>query len=174
MVEKGKFLDTACKPEHLRRSFSGHAECRFPVWTVLLALLFVFGCHLPKMSLIEDPLTPEEHLNLGVAYEKKGEFEGAVREYRAAAGKLPVAYLYLGNVYFQMEEYEQAETYYRKASKYEMCRADAYNNLAWLYYTRREKLDQAEALALEAISINPEKQAVYADTLEKIRGLKGR
>jgi len=174
VVEKGEFLDTACNPEHLRGDLSGRVECRFPVWIVLLALLFVLGCHLPRVSLIEDPLTPEEHLNLGVAYEENGEFEGAVREYSAAAGKFPVAYLYLGNVYFRMKDYEQAETYYRRASKYEGCRADAYNNLAWLYYTKREKLGKAEALALEAISINPEKQAVYADTLDKIRRLKGR
>ena len=47
--------------------------------------------------------------------------------------------------------------------------ADAYNNLAWLYYTKKENLDEAESLAAKAIELNPEKRDVYQDTLDKIR-----
>ena len=126
-------------------------------------------CALPRIVVLEDPLTPEEHLNLGVAYEKKGEFENAIREYRLAAKKLPLAYLYLGNVHFQKKELDEAEKYYKKTIRKEPTNADAYNNLAWLYYVRDENLDEAEALALKAMELNSLKAQIYEDTLEKIR-----
>ncbi|MBI5968685.1 MAG: tetratricopeptide repeat protein [Deltaproteobacteria bacterium] len=138
----------------------------------LCALLLFSGCSLPKIIILKDPLTPEEHLNLGVAYEKQGEFDAAVKEYRLAAKKLPLAYLYLGNAHFQKEDWEKAEEYYKKAIRKEPANADAHNNLAWLYYTRKINLDQAESLALKAIELNPTKEEIYRDTLEKIRELK--
>jgi tetratricopeptide (TPR) repeat protein len=126
------------------------------------------------MIIIKDPLTPEEHINLGVAYEKEGEFDQAIKEYRLASKKLPIAYFYLGNVHFQKEQWGEAETYYKKAIKKAPQQAEAYNNLAWLYYIRGENLDQAEALVLKAIELNSSKGPTYRDTLEKIREKKGR
>ncbi len=121
--------------------------------------------------MLDDPLSPEEHLNLGVTYEKQGELENALKEYKEASKRLPLAYLYMGNIYFQRDEYKEAEIYYKKAIKKDPVNADAYNNLAWLYYTKREKLDEAERLALKAIELNPSKKEIYEDTLEKIKGL---
>ena len=131
--------------------------------------ILMWGCSVPKIIILKDPLTPEEHINLGVAYEKEGELDQAIKEYRLAAKKLPIAYLYLGNVHFQKEEWADAETYYKKAIKKGPQHADAYNNLAWLYCTRGENLDQAETLALKAIELNSSKEPTYRDTLEKIR-----
>jgi len=142
------------------------------LFSLLLALswLILFsGCSLPRIIVVKDPLTSEEHLNLGVAYEKEGEFDNAIAEYRLAAKKLPIAYLYLGNAHFQKNEWVEAEEYYKKAIKRDPKNADAYNNLAWLYYTKREKLDKAENLVLRAIELNPAKDNTYRDTLEKIR-----
>ncbi len=133
------------------------------------SLLLIFGCAFPRIIVLEDPLTPEEHLNLGVAYEEKAEFEHAIKEYKLAAKKLPIGYLYLGNAYFQKNDLDAAERYYRKAIKKASDNADAYNNLAWLYYTKDENLDEAEALALKAMELNPQKTHIYRDTLEKIR-----
>ena len=130
------------------------------------------GCTLPKIMILKDPLTPEEHLDLGMAYEKKGEFDGAIKEYNLAVKKIPLANLYLGNVYFQKNDLGQAEKYYRRAIQKEPGHADAYNNLAWLYYTKKEELEEAEKLALKAMELNPEKNSIYRDTLEKIRELK--
>jgi tetratricopeptide (TPR) repeat protein len=121
---------------------------------------------------LKDPLTPEEHLNLGVAYEQKGELDHAMKEYQLASKKLPIAYLYLGNAHFQKNEFPKAETYYKKAIKKEPQNADAHNNLAWLYYTTRENLAEGERLALKAIELNPAKEDIYKDTLEKIRELR--
>jgi tetratricopeptide (TPR) repeat protein len=135
-------------------------------------MVWVSGCSLPRIIILKDPLTPEEHLNLGVAYEKKGEFDLAIKEYEAAAKKLPVAFLYLGNVSFQKQEWKKAEMYYRKAIERDSRNADAHNNLAWLYYTEKENLEEAEVLAIKAIELNPSKGHTYRDTLEKIRQLK--
>jgi tetratricopeptide (TPR) repeat protein len=133
-------------------------------WVVLFS-----GCTLPKIVFVKDPLTPEEHLNLGVAYEKRGEFDNAIKEYKLAAKKQPIAYLYLGNAHFQKKEWAQAEHYYKKAIETDPKNADAYNNLAWLYYTQGENLNEAERLAIQAIDLNPSKEHVYRDTLDKIR-----
>src|SRR4030043_2126244 len=134
--------------------------------------LFISSCTIPRIIVLDDPLSPEEHLNLGVTYEKQGDFDNALKEYKTASKKLPLAYLYMGNVYFQKKEYEEAEVHYKKAIKKDPVNADAYNNLAWLYFTKREKLDEAERLALKAIELNPLKKEEYGDTLEKIRGFR--
>ena len=138
---------------------------------VLGSLLFA-GCSLPRIIVLEDPLSPEEHLNLGVAYEKKGEWESAIKEYEAASKKLPLAYTYLGNVYFQKNEFQVAEEYYRKAINKDPENADAYNNLAWLYFTKKEQLEEAEQLVLKAMELNPSKKDVYQDTLDQIRAVR--
>jgi tetratricopeptide (TPR) repeat protein len=138
---------------------------------MLYALCF-FGCAFPRIIVLDDTLSPEEHLNLGVTYERNGELDNALKEYRKASKRLPAAYLYIGNIYFQKKEFDDAESCYKKAIKKDPKNADAYNNLAWLYFIKRENLDEAEKLAYKAIEINPAKRNIYQDTLEKIRTLK--
>ena len=138
----------------------------------LFFLMLLNGCSLTKVVIPKDPLTPEEHLNLGVAYEKDGVLDSAIKEYKYAAKKLPIANLYLGNAYFLKNELNQAETFYKKMIRKDPTNGDAYNNLAWLYYMKQEKLDVAEEYALRAIELNPLKTNIYRDTLEKIRELR--
>jgi tetratricopeptide (TPR) repeat protein len=83
-----------------------------------------------------------------------------------------IAYLYLGNAHFLKNELGEAETYYKKMIKKDSQNGDAHNNLAWLYYIKRENLDVAERYALSAIQLNPLKDPIYRDTLEKIKELK--
>ena len=135
-------------------------------------LLFTTGCSFPRVILLKDPLTPEEHLSLGVTYEQQGDFDNAIKEYNLAAKKLPRAFLYLGNAHFQKKEWKKAEAYYRLAIEKQPDNADAHNNLAWLYYTRRENLDEAEKLAQRALILNPGKGDLYRDTLEKLREMR--
>ncbi len=139
---------------------------------VVCSLVFFCGCAFPRIVVLDDPLTPEEHLNLGVAYEKKGELDSAIKEYELAAKKLSIAYLYLGNAYFQKEILGEAEKYYRLAIENEILNADAHNNLAWLYYVKKENLDEAESLVLKAIELNPSKNDIYGDTLKRIKEFK--
>ena len=111
----------------------------------VLCLIFLSvcfsACSLPRIVVLDDPLGPEEHLNLGVTYEKNGELDNALEEYKKAIENEPDS-------------------------------ADAYNNLAWLYCTEKTNLDEAEALVLKALQLNPSKQDIYNDTLERIRELK--
>lgn len=130
------------------------------------------SCSLPRIVVLEDPLSAEEHLNLGVTYEMNGELDSALEEYKKASKSLPLAYTYIGNIFFKKGELEDAEVYYRRAIKEEPNPSDACNNLAWLYYTEKKNLDEAEKLALKAIQLDPSKKDTYQDTLEKIRELK--
>jgi len=138
---------------------------------VLLIFLFTFSlssCSLPRIVVIDDPLTPEEHINLGVVYEKKGQYDEAISEYKKASKTLPVAYLYMGNASFLKGDLEGAEQFYRRAIREDSTNADAMNNLAWLYYKLGKNLDEAEALVMRAIEIRPERADAYRDTLMKI------
>jgi len=135
----------------------------------LCAATLLSACSIPRIIIIKDPLTPEEHLNLGVAYERSGEFDQAIREYQLAAKKLPIAFLYLGNAYFLRNDWDQAEICYKKAIKKDAKNAAAHNNLAWLYYQKGKNLEEAEALAQKAIELDSSQSSVYRDTLEKVR-----
>ncbi len=141
---------------------------KIPMVFGFCALLFLSSCAFPRIMILKDPLTPQEHLNLGVAYEQQGELDAALQEYKQAAKKIAGAYLYIGNVHFQKKEWDEAERNYRKAIRQEPGNADAANNLAWLYYTKKENLDRAETLARQALELNPANGEIYRDTLEKI------
>jgi tetratricopeptide (TPR) repeat protein len=143
--------------------------------SVLLAslscLLLLVSCSLPRIIVLDDSLSPEEHLNLGVAYEKKAEYDPAIAEYKKASKQINLAYVYLGNVYFQKGDYEKAERSYKKAIDKDPSLADAYNNLAWLYYSKKESLPEAESLASRAVELDP-KSETYCDTLARIRTIR--
>jgi tetratricopeptide (TPR) repeat protein len=137
--------------------------------TILIILFAVLlsACSLPRIIVFKDPLTPEEHVNLGVAYENKGELDDALTEYKAASKSLPLATLYMANVHFQKKEFGKAERLYEKAiSRTQDPRA--YNNLAWLYYTTDRNLAKAEELARKAVDLSPDSHD-FSDTLARIK-----
>ncbi|MCX7794400.1 MAG: tetratricopeptide repeat protein [Thermodesulfovibrionales bacterium] len=136
-----------------------------------IIILFISSCGLPRIIILTDPLSPEEHINLGLSYEEKAEYDAALREYETAARKLDIAYLYIGNLYFKMGDYEKAERAYRKAIK-KTSDPRAMNNLAWLYYILNKDLDRAEELAQEAVKKDPGNQD-FIDTLMRIRERRG-
>jgi tetratricopeptide (TPR) repeat protein len=155
-----------------RNSLSGRYLKNITYLLLILMINLLMSCSLPRIIVLDDPLSPEEHLNLGVTYEKNGEFDNALKEYKIASKKIAIAYLYMGNIFFQKNEYESAEASYRKAIKEYPENADAHNNLAWLFYVRKENLGEAEDLALKAIGLNHSKTNIYQDTLDKIKSLK--
>lgn len=178
---KDKFLDSPCYSQSKIKKTNSQwpsVKCNrrknflltFICLTILL--LCLVSCTLPRFICVKDNLSKEEHLNLGVIYEKNGEFGDAIKEYKKAAKKLPRAYSYIGNIYFQKGEFCKAEKYYKKSIKDAPYYADAYNNLAWLYCIEKKNIDDAEGLVLKAIQINPSKINIYKDTLEKIREVK--
>lgn len=141
-------------------------------YALILAVLCLTGaCSLPRFIVLHDALSPEEHISLGVAYEKKGDLEGALKEYGVASARLPVAYLYMGNVHFAKKEYDLAGKRYRQAIA-GSGDPRAYNNLAWLHYTLDADLKEAQELAETAVGLSPD-SAEFRDTLDKIRKRRG-
>jgi tetratricopeptide (TPR) repeat protein len=134
---------------------------------LIVPVLLLAACSLPRILVLHDPLNSQEHIDLGVSYEKRGEFSAAIKEYEEAAKDLPQAYLFMGNVYFQQKNYDAAAKAYRKAID-ATDNPHALNNLAWLYYTTDTKLDEAERLARRAVELSPDDKG-FADTLKKIR-----
>ena len=131
--------------------------------------LFLLGCSgFPRLVILHDPLTAQEHVQLGVTYEEQGEWERAMAEYRAALKKdhrhLP-ALVNLGNVHTQRRHYPEAERYYRKALKLDPNHPMANNNLAWILIIQGTDLAEAEGLIRKAIVSDPDRRAVYLDTL---------
>lgn len=178
-MEKDEFLDIVDKTE-VRRKIKNLSLSLLSVFC-LLSFVLSFSCSFPRIIVLDDPLTPEEHINLGVVYEGKGEFDNAIEEFKKASKKLPAAYLYLGNTYMQKGDLDEAEKNYKKAIRKQPDLADAYNNLAWLYYTKakdlrlktediKEILKEAEMLALKALDLSPSNEN-YKDTLNRIREL---
>ncbi len=167
---KDRLLDLTYK--RLRNSIN--------LFLLLLILFLLSSCSLPRIVILDDPLSPEEHINLGVAYEHQGLFDNAIEEYKKATKKISIAYFYLANAYMQKNDLEKAERYYKKSIKKSPDTVDAYNNLAWLYYIKakdsldiedkKELLKKAERLSLKSLEINPTNEN-YIDTLNKIREL---
>ena len=145
---------------------NGKLDPCYKTFCLILLLLVLASCSLPRFRILNDPLTPEEHINLGVSYEKQGEFDGALKEYTAASRELPVAYFYMGNVYFQKNDIKGAASAYKRAIK-KTGDPRAYNNLAWLYYTHDMNLTGAEGLARKAVEIAPDSPD-FKNTLQKI------
>jgi tetratricopeptide (TPR) repeat protein len=149
-MEKNRLLDACAK-----------------AFTLIFVLGALCSCSLPHIAILHDPLTPEEHVDLGLSYEKNREFDAALREYKAASSKLPIAYLYIGNIQFQKNEFGKAEGSYKKAIEKTQS-PHAFNNLAWLYYSINKNLQEAEKLAEKAVGLSPETEE-FKDTLSKIR-----
>jgi len=102
-----------------------------------LCITLNFSCSYISGALnYEDPLTAEEHNNLGVAYEKEEKYKLAVSEYKKAAkkdGKLVTPLINIGNVYFKQGKFKKAGKYYRKALDKDENSVLAANNLGNVY-----------------------------------------
>lgn len=146
--------------------------CKKHILIICLLTFILGGCSMPRIIVLDDPLTPHEHISLGLAYENKGLLDEAIKEYKKAAKKSPDAFLYLGNAYFLKNDLDMAEKYYKKSIRERPENSDAYNNLAWIYYLKRQKLEEAEYLARKALELNPNKKEIYLDTLIKINEIK--
>lgn len=134
----------------------------------LLPLLLVTACALPKIVVLEDSLTAEEHNDLGYVYEQKEMYDLARKEYLLAAGKRDdwdIPYFNLGCLAFKNGEYPAAEEFFRKALSRAPDNADAMNNLANALLMQKRR-DEARRIMEKALSI--EDKEAYRDTVRKI------
>lgn len=134
-----------------------------------LGALFFSSCTpIPKIIILHDPLTVDEHLSLGLSYELKEEFDYAIEEYSKALKAAKKDYrplFYLGNVYYKKKEHGLAESYYRKALRKTSDKGDIHNNLAWVYIDTA-KFEEAEKEVNRALKIK--RDPYYMDTLANI------
>lgn len=149
---------------------------------LLLSLFFLqavlaAGCgRMPRIIVLEDPLTAEEHLELGVAYERNGEIDLAIREYERALrkdGKSFQARVNLGNVRLAKKEYGKAGEEYRKALAIRPGDPEATNNLAWAAILSGEDREEAAAGMEAVLSMEENRTPPFLDTLGVLRARMG-
>lgn len=132
---------------------------------------------LPRIVVLHDPLTADEHVKLGTSYEAQGLKEMAAQEFQAALRKQSTyapAFIGLGNLRFEEGGLQEAEDYYRRALDIDPDHPAANNNLAMVYLTRGERLDEAERLAHNALKRESPLQPYILDTLANIYARQGR
>jgi Tfp pilus assembly protein PilF len=140
---------------------------------LLLLFLLAGGCsRIPRIIVLEDPLSAAEHVELGVAYESKGELDLARREYERALRKDRKFYrarLNLGNVFLAKKEYGKAREEYFLALELRPEDAEATNNLSWAAIFSGEGIDEALA-RMESVVSGPEgRRPALLDTLGVLR-----
>jgi len=141
-------------------------------------IFLFFGCSLPGIYVIDDPLDARQRNDLGFVYEKQGKLDLAEKEYRLAARmdrNWAVPLFNLGNVHFKMGEQQKAETQFRKALRRDPENPDFMNNLAYVLY-KQGKYEEAEKWIGRALSIRADE--AYLETKKSIlsgkRGEQGR
>ena len=150
---------------------------RFLTWRhvlpFLLVLLLAGGCsRLPKIIILEDPLTAAEHVELGVAYERKGELDLARREYERALRKDGMffrARVNLGNIFLAKKEFGKAREEYLLALELRPGDAEATNNLSWAAILSGEGIDAALARMESVVSGPGGRRPALLDTLGVLR-----
>ena len=140
---------------------------------LLLLLLLAGGCsRIPRIIVLEDPLNAAEHVELGVAYERKGELDLAQREYERALlkdRKFFRARLNLGNIFLAKKEYGKAREEYLRALELQPGDAEAANNLSWAAIFSGEGIDEALARMESVVSGHGGRRATLLDTLGVLR-----
>jgi Tfp pilus assembly protein PilF len=121
---------------------------------VVAGVLLTAGCTswLSPQSM-RDPLTVDEHLQLGAVYQHQGQWEPASREYHSALQQQPEhgpALMALGNLAFEQSHWAEAADAFQRVLDREPHHAAAANNLAMVLLATDTRLDEAEQLARRA------------------------
>ena len=138
-----------------------------PVFLIFL----IAACAMPKIPqiiVIDDPLTAEQHNDLGVAYEQKGEFDLAGKEFEKAIKinkDWVIPYLNLAHLYYRQDKLDQAEATLREGLRIKGDHPDLLNNLAWVLMEKGQ-LKEAKTLIDKAIAIEDKEE--YQDTRQEI------
>jgi Tfp pilus assembly protein PilF len=127
-----------------------------------LAALALSGCgRMPQFVVLNDPLTAEEHVQLGVGYERQGELFLAEKEYGRALRKDPRCFqarVNLGNVALSEREYLTARKQYLKALEIRPGDPEATNNLAMAALRSGDKKHMDDAKRrIDAVLAGPER-----------------
>ncbi|HON38830.1 MAG: tetratricopeptide repeat protein [Desulfomonilia bacterium] len=125
---------------------------------------------MPRIVVLEDPLSASEHNELGVIYERSGKIDLARKEYLKAAEKdasWPVPLFNLGNLAYAQGDPAQAERFYRRCLALDGTDADVMNNLAHVLHEMGRDIDALEFIE-RALAV--ERKPEYLSTYEAITG----
>lgn len=156
----------------MRRSYSIYI-----ILTTLIVLVLLGCAGLPKIIILNDPLSADEHARLGRIYESQGKDDLALAQYKAGIKKDKrnvLLWRYLAELSYRQGDFKTAENALEKAAKLQPKDGDLYNNLAWVYIKQDRKLEKAEGLARKALVLTPEKRPYYLDTLGVVLLRQGR
>jgi Tfp pilus assembly protein PilF len=143
----------------------------------IITMSILYSCSLPRIIILKDPLSAEEHDKLGGIYESQGKFDLAAQQYREALKRDPKSLsslLLLGDLSYRTKNYSEAESSYKRAIKLQPDNGDIYNNLCWVYLQQNTGLEKADGLIRSAIAMTPAHRAYYLDTLGMVLLLSGR
>jgi len=135
---------------------------------LFLPALLISGCSLPKIIVLHDPLSADEHVHLGGIYEAQGKIELARDQYQAAVkqdAKHGKAWTLLGDAAVRLKDHSGAAKAYEKALALDPQNGDLHNNLAWVYVQQNEDLEEARDLVARALVLAPAHRPYYLDTL---------
>jgi len=120
----------------------------------------------------EDPEFGPAYHDRGVAYQKMGEMEKAIRDFGEAiriSDQNVSAYYNRGVCYTITRLYKRAIADYQRVIELAPKDPRAYNNLAWIYAVSKVKKFRNPELAIEharkAVELTNENHAAYVDTL---------
>ncbi len=160
----------------MSHSFSSAFRTPFILFAAVM-IAFLCGCSLPRIIILNDPLSAAEHDKLGRIYESQGKLDLAAQQYQAAIKQDPKSvssYLLLGDLSYRTKNYPEAESAYQKAIKLQPENGDIYNNLCWVYLEQNGSMEKAEALIKKALAVTPAHRAYYLDTWGVVLLRKGR
>ena len=135
---------------------------------VFLLVILLTACTMPKIVIFDDPLTAQQHNDLGVVYEEKGDLSLAAKEYEKAIKKnrdWVIPYLNLGHLYYRQGKLDQSERTLREGIRIKGDHPDLLNNLAWVMM---EKGELKNALYLVDKAIYLDNREEYRDTRQAI------
>ena len=148
-----------------------------------VCLLTLLGCPADKSSDTKDKakgkasLPPQavEHLAQGQKFLQEQKIDEALKEFQETvrlAPDSPVAYFWLGRVYFYRKDKEQAEKSFKKVLE---LAPDNYHAMAWLgklYSLDKDKLEQAQSYLQKSLEESPENLEAHFD-LARIYAMRG-
>ncbi|MDD5303096.1 MAG: tetratricopeptide repeat protein [Elusimicrobia bacterium] len=135
------------------------------------------GCvQLPRIFRDRDPLTADEHARLGAAYEAQGEKKAADAQYLRAVAldrRHEGAWMALGNRAYEEGDFDKARRCYLRVLSLAPRHPGASNNLAMVYLAQDRRLEEAEALAKDALAREGPLKPYLLDTLAQIHKRRG-
>lgn len=126
------------------------------------------------------PEAPEYYFYLGIAYYQQKEYQKALDTYKAGIAIIPAEnmplksdfYGQIGDIYYQMDQMDQAFAAYDEALKYNDKNVVVLNNYSYFLALAKKDLKRAERMSAQCIKLEPD-NATYLDTYAWIFFMQG-